>query len=318
VYVFVNLSKRKRMATTSSIKLLQTIEWAKKFTFGRRAATGNFLEPALTNANIVLQTIVGAPFRWRWNRSVTGFVCTKGQQDYTLINWAASTQVSLGWMTVDSSGNSQKATTGGTTGTTLPAFNGTLNGTVTDGSVVWTNLGTIGTPVNTTYALSYVETASVQDISLSLVAPKWFELEPKLSLAMDSAQARPRNVSAQLDDGLGNVTFRLMPVPDQAYPIALTLQNNPPLRTSIEQTWSPIPDEYSQLFNWGFLSLMWLFADDPRFQLANQKFVSSILGASEGLSQTEVNIFLNQWQAITGAPVMNANKLQQGVQAQGV
>jgi hypothetical protein len=74
------------MASSSTNTLLRTIEWTKKLNFGRRSAIGNFLEPAMTSANTVMQTMLGAPFAWRWNRVVTGFITTPGQQDYTLLS----------------------------------------------------------------------------------------------------------------------------------------------------------------------------------------------------------------------------------------
>lgn len=302
------------MSASSTVKLLNTIEWSKKLNFGRRSAIGNYLEPALTSANTVLQTIVGPPFAWRWNRTVTGFVTAAGQQDYTLFNYAATTAVKLGWFTVDDAGNCQKCTTAGTTGSG-PTWNHTLAGTTTDGSVTWTNMGVVNTQAVGTYTFGWMETVSVQDTSVT--PPKWFEIQTELCLGLDSSTGRPRNIAAQGDDGLGNITFRLMMVPDASYPVAITIQQKPPLFTSTDQTWAPVPDEFSRIYNWGYLSLMWLFSDDPRFAIANGKFVAQLLSAGEGLTETQKNIFLNNWNMITGVPTENANKLVQGTQARG-
>lgn len=306
----------------SSISLLQTIEWSKRFNGRRPIALGDYLEPAITNANTILQTILGAPFVWRWNRVVTGFITTPGQQDYFLFNWAATYTVEVGWLTVDNFGNSQVVTTAGTTGTMSPSpWNNTVNGTTTDGSVVWTNLGSIGTNVSQTYTFGWIETSSVrQTVSLSPLVTKWYELESKICLGLDSSgsSSRPRTIAAQADDGNGNITFRLMSIPDQAYPVAITIQQKPPIFTELGQTWNPIPDEYSRIYNWGFLALAWLFADDPRFTTANQKFVTQLLSVNEGLSETQVNQFLGNWPMITGQPIQNANRLSQGEQARGV
>lgn len=303
------------MASSSNTTLLQTMEWAKKLNFGRRSALGNFLEPALTSANTVMQTILGAPFAWRWNRVVTGFITTAGQQDYTLVNWQASLPVRPGFLTVDDAGNSQQATTGGTTGGAAPTWSHNKGATTSDNGVVWTNLGSIGLPVSQTYTFGWIETASVQDTVNS--QSKWFEITSELCLASDSAVARPRFIAAQGDDGNGAITFRLMPVPDTVYPVAITMQQKPTVFESVSQTWAPIPDEYARLYNWGFLSLMWLFADDPRFGTANQKFVSQILSSAEGLSETQRNIFLQGWSQNSGQPVSNADKMSQGYQARG-
>ena len=62
---------------------------------------------------------------------------------------------------------------------------------------------------------------------------------------------------------------------------------------------------------------MWLFSDDPRFPTANAKFVSALLSANHGLTETERNNWLNNWMAITGQPIDNQIKLTQANQARG-
>jgi uncharacterized protein len=52
--------------------------------------------------------------------------------------WTASTSETIGSLIVDSNGNTQKVTTAGTTGTSIPAWGRTLNSTTTDGTVTWT------------------------------------------------------------------------------------------------------------------------------------------------------------------------------------
>ena len=300
---------------SSTITLLNTIEWSKRFNFRRPIALGHYLEPAVSNANIILQTIIGPPFAWRWNRVVTGFITTIGQQDYFLFNWQVNFTLSVGAVTVDNNGNCQSVITAGTTGTSVPVW-GSLGNNTNDGSVVWINLGSINTPVSANYNFNWIETSSVQDIVAD--TPKWFEMTSKICSGLDSTSSRPRFISAQGDDGFGNITFRLLSVPDKTYPVAITIQQKPPLFTKLSQTWEPIPDEYSRIYNWGFLSLFYMFSDDPRFGLANQKFVASLLSIAEGLDSTSRNIFLNNWQLVTGQPIENVNKLQQGDQMRGV
>ena len=199
-----------------------------------------------------MQTILGPPFAWRWNRTVITPTCVLNQQDL------APVAVSLGW----------------------------------------------------------IETASVQDTVPT--TPKWYQMTTKISLAKDSSTGRPQFLSAETDDGQGNITFRCMPTPNAAYPLSLTIQQKAPLFTQVSQTWSPIPDEYSYIYNWGFLAMMWLFSDDPRFPVANQKFVAHLLGANQGLTETQINIFLSNWESITGQPIANISRMQQGNAARGV
>lgn len=286
------------MAASSTVTLLQTMEWAKKFNFDRASAIGNFGEPAITSANTIAQTMLGAPFSWRWNRVIIGFITIAGQQDYTVFNYLASTTVKLGWFTIDDAGNCQRCTTAGDTGADAPTWNHTLAGNTTDGSVTWTNMGFVLTEAQGPYTFAWVENSSVQDTIQG--SPKWKEMTSKLVLGLESQESRPDFIAAQIDDGLGNITFRLMATPDQAYPIAITVQQKPPVFKSVNQTWGAIPDEYAHIYNWGFLSLMWLFADDPRFQMANTKFVTALLSTHGGLTQTQLNIFLSNWQMVSG------------------
>ncbi len=303
----------------SSITVLQTVEWAKRFVFRRPLALGNFLEPAITSANTILQTVVGAPFAWRWNRVTTGFITNPGQQDYTIFNWTAITQVSIGYVLVDSNGFSQQVTTAGPTGSTIPSpFNTTVGGTTTDGSAVWTNKGAIGVSnLSQTYSLNWIENASIQEKDANTCALVWKQITPHIDLAFETQTARPAHISAQYDVGNNNVTFRLMPCPDTNYPVVIQLQQKPPIIDGLDDTWAPIPDEYSRLYNWGFLSFMYQFADDQRWQMAGQKFITNLLSTAEGLTDTQLNIFLNNWEQVTGAPTVKGQNLQQGHQAKG-
>jgi uncharacterized protein len=52
--------------------------------------------------------------------------------------WTASIAETVGFLIIDSNGNTQKCTTAGTTGTSTPTWGRTLNSTTTDGTVVWT------------------------------------------------------------------------------------------------------------------------------------------------------------------------------------
>src|SRR5260370_40668167 len=78
------------MAATT--KLSDTIAATKPYVNWANLTIGDNLEPALTAANMTLQTIVGPPFIWPWNRSTASFMAVAGVQDY---NAAIS---SYGWL----------------------------------------------------------------------------------------------------------------------------------------------------------------------------------------------------------------------------
>jgi hypothetical protein len=237
------------MANVSTVTLAQILEFSSKLNFGRVSNLGNFQEPAMTAANMVMQTLLGPPFRWRWNRQVKTFSTIIATQDY------AQAVANFGW----------------------------------------------------------IEDASVFDPTIA----KWIEMEEKVGLALDSTAGRPRNISAEFDNGTGNITFRFMPIPEKIYSVSVTIQSAAPLFTSTAQTLTPLPDMYSHIFQWGFLTLMWFFADDPRAAQANGKFVSALLAANQGLTEVERNVFLSQWSAISGQPMMMSQNIQQGTAARG-
>lgn len=63
--------------------LQSTINWVSPILRFLPLTIGSGNEPALTNANVVLQTMLGPPFCWNWNRKTTTFTTTSGTQDYS-------------------------------------------------------------------------------------------------------------------------------------------------------------------------------------------------------------------------------------------
>lgn len=236
----------------STYTLQSSINWAQANLVSRGAPLTSWgtNEPAISSANIVKQTILGAPFKWRWNRASLILPNTvQATQDYV-----------------------QQATD-----------------------------------------LGFLEKTSVKDSSNNV-----FEIETKISLGTDSQQGRPHSIAPQLDDNAGNITFRFMPVPDGVYTPTIIYQKKPTLFANLTDPWTPIPDEYAYIYNWGFLTMMQLYADDYRFQLSNQKFVAHLLAASEGLSEMEKNLFLGNWLTITDQQTTSQLRIQQGHQARSV
>lgn len=302
-----------------------TINWARRFSFNRNPVIGNSLEPALTSASLVAQTILNPPFEWWWNNVEIGFTCspTPAVATSTVISIAA------GVVTVTAANAFAVGTqvlVSGVAGSSK-ALNGQILTLLTASSTSFTaNIGlpnsadTVGTFTSVTtqdYTVplpnfSHVEHASVLDID-ALGAPiKWYELTVKNNLSLESSQNRPEFLSPHVEDGNGNMTFRVFSSPDKAYPVSLHVQQSFTPFTSINQTWAPIPDFMQNVYDWGFLALMWLFADDPRATYAENKFKAALLSRAEGLSEEEKNIFLNNWQELQAGYLM---KMQQGMQA---
>lgn len=204
-------------------------------------------EPALSAANLILQTILGPPFTWRWNRATVVFPCVAGQQDYVQA---------------------------------LPSFGFIEKATVT--------------------------TADGTDIK---------EIEVQNVLSKSKESGRPSSVSAQIDDGAGNITFRFQVVPEQVYSVEITYQKKATPLLCLASLWTPIPDEMAYIFNYGFLALVTMLVNDSRWPIFNQMFTAHLLGAQDGLDEMQRNIFLGRWLEITKAAERANLKTQQGVAA---
>jgi hypothetical protein len=124
---------------------------------------------------------------------------------------------------------------------------------------------------------------------------KPYELAVKQMLHVDASLARPQWCAPFLDDGAGNITFRLTPSPDQQYDVVLPYQKRAPVLMSLAFTWAPLPDDKNYIAQWGFLAMMSLIGNDARFNEYNAKFTMSLLAAQGGLTDMERNIFLANW-----------------------
>ena len=308
----------------STVTISSTMEWAKKLTFNRNSAIGNNLEPALTAANMVVQTILAPPFEWWWNTQELGFTTSSTAYSAPITN----VSVTAGIATITTANTFAVGNLVIPSGVTSATF---LNGqllivltasptqiTAAVTTATYASHADTGTLTNATTqdytiaapAFSHIEHASVLDITKT--PPNWIELKVQNNLALDSRNARPTFVGPEVEDGNGNVTFRVQPSPNAVYPVAVHVQLAAPLITSVNQTWSPMPDFMRYIYSWGFLALIWAFADDARFQIANAKFTAGLLARAEGLTEEERNIFMNNWNNMTAQA---SGKMQQGGQA---
>jgi hypothetical protein len=205
-------------------------------------------EPAVTAANLTKQTILGAPFRWNYNRAAFGFPTEPETQDYFF--------------------------------------------PLTD--------------------FGFLERVTLTD-SKGVVK----EIEIVQSLSAESVQKRPGSIAANLLDDTGDVTFRLnaMPPDGETYQINGFYQKAPILMSSMANTWAPIPDHLAYIYDWGFLSFVSLLTKDARFPIFSQRFTAHLLGAQEGLTALERNIFLGNFLQVMTAQERAQMTTQQGVTA---
>jgi hypothetical protein len=205
-------------------------------------------EPAVTAANLTKQTILGAPFKWPFNRAAFSFPTEPDDQDYYLI--------------------------------------------VSD--------------------FGFLERVTLTD-SKGVVK----EIEIQQSLTAESVQKRPGSIAANIADDQGGVTFRLntMPPDGETYQVDGFYQKAPVLMSSLANGWGPIPDHLGYIYDWGFLSFMSLLTKDARFPIFGQRFTAHLLGAQEGLTALERNIFLGNFLQVMTASERAQMTTQQGVSA---
>jgi hypothetical protein len=65
----------------STLNLQNTINWALPILRNYPFTAAPGFEPALSNANLVKQTILAPPFAWRWNRKTVNFSMSTSTQD---------------------------------------------------------------------------------------------------------------------------------------------------------------------------------------------------------------------------------------------
>lgn len=146
---------------------------------------------------------------------------------------------------------------------------------------------------NSDYTISlpnfgWLEKAVLYDPNSGYVAT---ELQVELLKGEDTNPTVPQRIAAQMDDGNGNITFRIFPAPDEIYNVVLIYQNAATLFTSPTQTWEPIPDYMSYVYNDGFDFKTFTYLGDSRAQLSGQNFYQSLAAMAEGLSESQKNLW---------------------------
>jgi hypothetical protein len=224
-------------------------------------SAGTNFEPALTIANEIQNTVMGAPFSWPWNRTEDNSTTTvAGTQDYSinLTNFAWLEKVSL---------------------------KNVASGEVHEIPDVYNNL-----------ARGIADARTVK-------------------------QARPNAACVLIVSYGSSLRLRLMGVPETAYLITLTYQRIwAPLTTLTggSGTWT-IPPQYSDIYNNLFLGEAMALVDDRQgAQQYRQRGIAALIAKAEGLTQMQINSFLEQYWQRDSQMAARQLAVQQGGQARGV
>jgi len=312
------------MAATKTLQ--DSINWMKPFLNWANLTIGTNNEPAMTSANQALQTIVGPPFVWPWNRDNTFFLTTIGTQDYAT---AISNFGFLESASIELCGTiTSVSVVGGTaTYTAVNGFSTLPNGGVGEDVTV---TGCTTSYLNGTFEIvSCTATQFVVDLvgadvseseagALAVAGPS-VQLELKWgSLSEDRALDRPTFISTQASDDSGTTfTFRLMPVPEQNYRVNLIYQEAPLSIVRVSDTWQ-IPDQLQYIYNYFFAFFMFDYFEDPRAARYRQLAVAALLARQSGLSVTDRNLFLGNWMPLMQEEITGQGEANAGNQARGL
>jgi hypothetical protein len=116
---------------------------------------------------------------------------------------------------------------------------------------------------------------------------------------MEGGIGRPTAIAAQYDDDAGNITFRFNSVADQNYTAFIDYQKRMKLMGSPGSPWGVVPDRFSYVYHHGFLAMMSLLVNDSRFPIFEQYFLARLLGAQDGLTDQERDIFIGNWMHVS-------------------
>src|ERR1700753_982923 len=179
--------------TTRTIE--DSVEWVKRMSFERNPVLGNSLQPALTAANIVMQTILGPPFEWWWNLEEINFNCNPTPKSANatavsitsgVLTVTATNTFSVGNQLLGSSFAGLTALNGliievaSATGSQFTAQVTLPNGTDTTGVCppITTQDYTLATP-----EFPHTHHASALDLSATGQPTKWMEMEVRNHLS---------------------------------------------------------------------------------------------------------------------------------------
>lgn len=178
---------------------------------------------------------------------------------------------------------------------------------------------TIASPLTQDYVQAVTDFGFIETATIQLpAAGKIFALNTKnvTPIGESSDPQQPTSLTVQLNNVGTNITLRFLGVPDKIYATTVWYQKFSPQLTDPTSLWTP-PDYMSFVYNRGLLAHLYEARGDARAQSEKVAFAAALLSIAEGLTDTEKNIFLEQFLANPRMREALQVKTGQGVQARG-
>lgn len=285
--------------------LQNSINWSLPYVEYSPLSAGTAGEPAVSTATLIRNSLLSPPLSWAWNRSENDSKSTEaGVQDYVInvTDFGYLEKVSL----TDSSGNifelkdvynnlPLSATTSTSNARSRPLACSVLI-SIPGESI---KIRFMQSPdkvykINLTYQIAPVPFTANSITSVATAAGSntvyTGTFTPSLFVAGHAAMIVGFLTAAN------NGTFVIV----SCTATTLTLANAAGVsetRTAyaINASWFPLPDYYSDIYNWLFLSEALAVTDDARAQIYRQRGVAAFIAKSGGLTDMQKNAFLQQW-----------------------
>lgn len=318
----------------ATVTLQETVDYTRAYLNWANLFIGLNNDPAMSAANLVLQTVQGPPFIWPWNRSNTSFITVQGQQDYPLnisnYGFLETASVQLYGVITSVVADGMQAIfqcVNNFAGGSIDGFSdatGAQGGTasVTIAGCTTTGLNGAQTMIAatpTSFTIKTSITVTETESGASATAGKIFPLELKWGALTDATeQGRPGFISTQMSNESGvSFTLRLLSVPDTTYQVKLIYQNSPSTLLSPTDTWG-IPDQLEYIYTYFFMFLMFDYFDDPRAARYRQLAVSALLSRADGLEETDRALFIGNWLPLMKQEISASADTNQAIQARGL
>lgn len=304
-----------------------SIDWSLAYTEGSPLDAWTGFNPAITIMAMVRNQFFSPPFTWGWNRAENSAISTvAGTQDYTipLTDFGFLEKVSL----TDVNGNifeikdiynsySLSKTSTAVAARARPnaaAVISSLVGTSINlrfmsvpEAVYLINLTYQKNPINPgPYTLSSVGNVSGGNTPYTGV----FDTTafPSGAFATIKGFATPAN----------NGTFAVVSATSSLLTVANAAGASETAKAYvINGSWAPIPDYYSDVYNNLFLAEALAATDDVRSQVYRQRGVAALVAKSEGLTEMQKSIYIQQMLNLNRDASAVTLKLQQSVQGRG-
>jgi hypothetical protein len=307
--------------------LISTIAWAQPYIQYSPLTAGTGFEPAASIASMIQNSILNPPLTWSWNRIEDSSQTTQvGKQDYlyNLSNFGFMEKISLTdqegkiWELKDiyntealSKSVVQQRPSAAVILNYSHGASFTLRFLGVPNQVYTINLTYQGLAIqfSSFQTTAVANTADGNTIYTGVFIPSSF---------VPGEQAYFAGFTNAVNNGLFTIissTSTLLTVANSAG--ILEVPAIP--ASSVNVSWAPIPDQYSDVYNNLFLSEAFQTASEPEEAARyRQRGVAALLAKSEGLTQVQYNAFLSQWLTREDVIAASALRVQQAGQARGV